>query len=92
MKLGHEMRDILRPPIPGFPNLGYMYPQGYICLSAGIHLRLAIEDKSTVYLDYMLFISKYLYIYQLILIPKVICLLLNISMNNHGKIFCHKKF
>ena len=72
----------------GFPNLGYMYPQGYICLSAGVHLRLAIEDKCTVYLGYILFISEYLYIHQLILLPKVICLLLNISMNNHGKLFC----
>jgi len=22
-----------------------MYPQGYICLSEGVHLRLAIEEK-----------------------------------------------
>ena len=29
----------------GVPNLGYMYPQGYICLSEGVHLRLAIEEK-----------------------------------------------
>ena len=28
----------------GVPNLGYMYPQGHICLSEGVHLRLA-EDK-----------------------------------------------
>jgi len=27
----------------GVPNLGYMYRQGYICLSEGVHLRLA-ED------------------------------------------------
>jgi len=67
-----------------------MYPQGYICLSAGVDLRLAIEDKNTVYLGYILFISKYLYIHQSILLPKVIRLLLNISMNNHGKIFLKK--
>jgi len=30
----------------GVPNLGYMYPQGYICLSEGVHLKLAIEDKN----------------------------------------------
>jgi len=24
------------------PNLGYMYPKGYICLSERVHLRLAI--------------------------------------------------
>jgi len=27
------------------PNLGYMYSKGYICLSEGVHLRLAIEEK-----------------------------------------------
>jgi len=31
--------------IAGVPNLGYTYPQGYICLSEGVHLRLAIEEK-----------------------------------------------
>jgi len=30
---------------PEVPSLGYMYPQGYICLSEGVHLRLAIEEK-----------------------------------------------
>jgi len=30
----------------GVPNLGYMYPQGYIFLSEGVHLRLAIEEKN----------------------------------------------
>jgi len=30
----------------GVPNLGYMYPWGYICLSEGVHLRLAIEGKN----------------------------------------------
>jgi len=28
------------------PNLGYIYPQGYICRSEGMHLRLAIEEKN----------------------------------------------
>jgi len=32
----------------GVPNLGYMYPQGYICLSEGVHLRLA-EDKKNIF-------------------------------------------
>jgi len=31
---------------PGVPNLGYMYPLGYICLSEGGNLRLAIEGKN----------------------------------------------
>jgi len=29
------------------PNLGYMYPQGYICLSEGVHLRLSTEEQNT---------------------------------------------
>jgi len=42
---------------------------------------------------YMLFISKYLYIYQQILFSNIIiCSLLNISVNNHDQIFCQKKF
>jgi len=44
---------------PGVPNLGQMYPQGYICLSEGMHLRLVIDEK--IYLD---IIFQYLYTYQ----------------------------
>ena len=34
-----------------------------------------------------------MYIYQLILFSKIVtCLMLNISMISHDKIFCHKKF
>jgi len=74
----------------GVPNMGYMYPWGYIWLSEGVHLRLAIEGKNYIY---MLFIFKSLCICHLILFSKVIiCLLLNISMKNHEKIFCHKEF
>ena len=41
----------------------------------------------------MLFIFKYLYIYHLILISKaIICILLNVSVKNHEKIFCHEEF
>jgi len=41
----------------------------------------------------MLFIFKYLYIYHLILISKAtICILLNVSVKNHEKTFCHEKF
>jgi len=32
--------------MPGVPNLGYMYPQGYICLSDGVHLMLSIEEQN----------------------------------------------
>jgi len=35
------------------PNLGYMYSQGYICLSQGVHFRLGIQGKT------ILFIFKY---------------------------------
>ena len=42
------------------PNLGYMYPWGYICLSAGVHLRLAIEVKYI--FTYFLLANIYTYI------------------------------
>jgi len=32
--------------MPMVPNLGYMYFQGYICLSEGVRLRLAIEEQN----------------------------------------------
>jgi len=42
---------------------------------------------------YILFISKYLYIHHWVLFPKIIvCLLLNMSMNDHDNISCHRKF
>ena len=44
----------------GVPNLGYTYPQGYICLSIGVHLRLAIEDKNV--FTCCLFSNVYTYI------------------------------
>jgi len=44
----------------GVPNLGYMYLWGYICLSKGVHLRLAIEDKN-IFAHY-LFPNIYTYI------------------------------
>jgi len=36
----------------GVPNLVYMHPQGYICLSEGVHLRLSIEDKIYLHIIY----------------------------------------
>jgi len=40
-----------------------------------------------------MFIFKYLYMYHLILISKVIiCILLNIFVKLHEKIFCHEEF
>jgi len=36
---------ILQAGFVEVPNLGYMYPQVYICLSEGVHLRLAVEGK-----------------------------------------------
>jgi len=41
----------------------------------------------------MLLIFKYLYIYHLLLISKlIIYILLNVSVKNHEKIFCHEEF
>jgi len=44
----------------GVANLGYMHPQGYISLSEGVHLRLAIQEKS-IFICY-LFPNIYTYI------------------------------
>jgi len=44
----------------GVPNLGYMYTQGYICLSEGVHLRLSIEEQNIFAHD--LFPNIYAYI------------------------------
>jgi len=59
---------------PGVPNLGY------ICLSEGVHLRLAIEENNI--FIYYLFPNTYISwnnIYKIL-----ICVLLNISMNNES--------
>ena len=62
-----------------------------ICLSEGVHLRLVMEDKNI--LAYCLFPNIYTYENQGILFSIIIiCLLSNISMNNHDKIFWHNKF
>jgi len=52
-----ELKKISNPRVP---NLGYMCPQGYICLSEEVHLRLAIEDKNL--FTYYLFPNIYAYI------------------------------
>jgi len=36
----------------GVPNLGYIYPQGYICLSEGVYLKLA-EDEKNIFIYYL---------------------------------------
>jgi len=51
--------------------LGYKYPWGYICLSEGVHLRLAIEGENIftcclfsnlyTYITYIVFKSHYMY-------------------------------
>jgi len=45
---------------PAVPNLAYMHPQGYICLSEGVHLRLAKGDKNI--FTYDLFPNIYTYV------------------------------
>jgi len=47
-----------RPSKPGVPDLGYMYPQGYICRSEGVHSRFAIEEKNI--FTYYLFPNTYI--------------------------------
>jgi len=42
------------------PNLGYMYPQGYICLSEGVRLRLSNEEQNI--FAYDLFPNFYTYV------------------------------
>jgi len=49
----------IAPVRAGVPKLGYMYPQGYICLSEGVHLRLAIRENVFKYN-----FSTCLYLYQ----------------------------
>ena len=62
----------------------------YICLSEGVHLKLAIEGTNILT---CCLCSNILYIFHLILFSKIIiCLLLNISVKNHEKVFCHKEF
>jgi len=48
----------------GVPNLGYMYPQGYICLFEGVHLRLSIEEQNM--FAYNLFPNIYTYISEIL--------------------------
>ena len=53
-------RELFKPSKAEVPNLGYMYPQGYICLYEGVHLRLSIENKNV--FAYYLFPNIYTYI------------------------------
>jgi len=68
---------------PGIPNLDY------ICLSEGVHLRLAMSQKIHWFIIYFqIFI---LYICQCLLFSKIVTwLLLNISMISHDKVFGKK--
>jgi len=45
---------------PAVPNLRYMHPQVYICLSEGVHLRLAKGDKNI--FTYYMFPNIYTYV------------------------------
>jgi len=78
------------------PNLGYMYPRGYICLSEGVHLPIRrgtfkVSNRRQKYIP-VLFIFKFLYISLNIVFEGHYYILLNISVKNHEKIFCHKEF
>jgi len=56
------LREVLGDLLPstGVPNLGYMYPQGYISLSEGVHLKLTVEDRNI--FTYYLIPNIYTYI------------------------------
>ena len=41
-----EAQHVAEDLVQGFSTWGYMYPWGCICLSEGVHLRLAIEGKT----------------------------------------------
>jgi len=45
---------------PGIPNMEYMYPEGYICPSEGVYLRLATKGKNL--LMYYLFPNLHTFI------------------------------
>jgi len=66
-----------------------MYPWGYICLFEAVHLRLAIEGK--IYL-HVVYFQIFVHISLKLFSKVIICLLLNISVKNHEKLFCHKEF
>jgi len=55
-------QSIVSSSSPGVRNLWYMYPQGYICLSEGVHLSLAIEEKNI--FTYHSFPNTYTYIIE----------------------------
>jgi len=77
-----DKNDTLRPEGPN---------QGYIYLSEGVHLRLAVEGNN-MFLQY-LFPNIYTYLRQWMLFSKIIIrLLLNISMISHDIIFFMRYF
>jgi len=53
-----------------FPTWGICTPYGYTCLSEGVLLKLAMEEKCI--FIFISFISKYLYIYQWLFFSKII--------------------
>jgi len=67
-----------------------MYPQGYICLSEWVHLRLAIDEKNILHIIYF---QIFIHILVSVVFKNhyTVYLLLYISMNDHDKIFCLKK-
>jgi len=67
-----------------------MYLQGYICLSEGVHLMLAIDEKMYLHIIYF---QTYIHILVIIIFKNHNTLIVKyIYMKNHDKIFCHKKF
>jgi len=72
-----------------FPTWGTRTPRGIFPIRRGT---FEVSNRREICI-YISFISKYLYMYQWILFSKaIICFFLNISVINHDKIFCYKKF
>ena len=55
----------VKPIRAGVPNLGYMYPKGYICPSEGVHLSLLTEEQNIFAYDlfpnYYTYVSEYFF-------------------------------
>ena len=70
VKVARNTKKLSRPAVgkrvavvsskSGVPNLGFMYPQGYICLSLGVRSRLSIEEQNIFAYNFFPNISAYI--------------------------------
>jgi len=62
-----------------------MYPQGYICLSEGVHLRLAIDDKMY---SHIICFQIFIHMSVIVIFKNHDTLIVRYKyMKNHDKIF-----